>query len=186
MTIIDKSQIKDQLDRVFNETIEWIDQYPDNELNKTLIKGKWTAAGHGYHLIKSTKAVSMAMKKPKLLLRWMFGTNNRQEKTYDQLKDKYYKALQGLNVTAPKGYAAEEGRIFSKSELVARLRHELDQILLAINKWDEQQLTKLIVPHPAMGKMTIREVLFFTIFHTQHHLQILKTKYDLKKEIRCQ
>lgn len=182
---LSKSQIQEQLDTAFSTTINWIDRYPENELNKIIMEGKWTAAGHVYHLIKSTKAMSVGIRKPKLILRWTFGLNNRNEKSYEQLKNKYNKALESPKVQAPEGYSASPERQFNKSELIARSNHELDQLKKAMIKWNEKQLTKYIVPHPALGKMTIREVLYFTIFHTKHHLNILEEKYKLKKEISC-
>ena len=177
MNTLNKTQIQGQLIKVFQDTEKWIDRHPEVELNKNIQKGKWTAAGHIYHLIKSTKAVSAGMSKPKILLRWTFGMNNRSEKSMEQLKAKYYNALKSANAQAPTGYSAAEGRSFNKSELIARFNHELDALIKVMSKWSEDQLTKYIVPHPALGKMTIREVLYFTIFHTQHHLNILNEKY---------
>jgi len=101
------------------------------------------------------------------------------------IEEKYLRALQGLNVQAPSGYFAAEGRQFNKSELIARFRHELQHLIKSMDKWSEQQLSKYILPHPALDKMTIRELLYFTIFHTTHHLNILKEKYDLKTEKVC-
>ena len=185
MEALSKTNIENQLQKAFEEAIQWIDKHPENELNKVVLDGKWTAAGDVFHLIKRTKAVSAGMKKPKLLLRWTFGMNNRNEKSFEQLKEKYYRVLQGPNVQAPTGYSAAKGRQFNKSELIARFNHELDQLIKTMSKWNEKQLSKYILPHPALGKMTMRELLYFTIFHTTHHLNILKEKYDLKTEIVC-
>jgi uncharacterized damage-inducible protein DinB len=186
MEVLNIAEIENKINLAFEQTIKWIDRHSENEINKKIYSDKWTAAGHIFHLIKSTKAVSQAMKKPKVLLRWSFGTNNRIEKSFDQLKDKYNSVLKKSTTNAPVAYSAKEGRQFNKSELIARMRHEQDQLINTTTKWNEKQLSKYIVPHPALGKLTIREVLYFTVFHTEHHQNILKDKYALEKEHQCQ
>jgi hypothetical protein len=37
----------------------------------------------------------------------------------------------------------------------------------------EAQLDQYLVPHPLLGKITLRELGYFTIYHTQHHLRNL-------------
>jgi len=38
-----------------------------------------------------------------------------------------------------------------------------------IDRFSETQLDQLILPHPLLGKLTLREMLYFTIYHVQHH-----------------
>ena len=35
-------------------------------------------------------------------------------------------------------------------------------------------LDKYVLPHPLLGKVTLREMLYFTIHHNEHHLELLK------------
>ena len=49
----------------------------------------------------------------------------------------------------------------------------IEDITTLLDKWSEQQLDKIIAPHPLLGKLTFREILYFTIYHAKHHqLQI--------------
>jgi hypothetical protein len=44
-----------------------------------------------------------------------------------------------------------------------------------MDKFSEAQLDEYVLPHPILGKLTIREMLYFTIYHaTHHHLATLK------------
>jgi len=36
-------------------------------------------------------------------------------------------------------------------------------------KWKEPQPDAYIAPHPLLGKITLRELVYFTIYHTGHH-----------------
>jgi len=46
-----------------------------------------------------------------------------------------------------------------------------------IKNYNEANLDKYIIPHPLLGKLTLREMLFFTIHHNEHHLDLIK-KYS--------
>lgn len=179
MDIPSKNQLIEDLKKTFNATKLWINEQPDDHFNKELIPNKWTIAEHLYHLIKSTKAVSNGMKMTKEQLLEMFGENNRKEKSFDELKLKYETALAQINVAVPKDYKAKEGRTFDQSELMSRFDHELHELVQILNQWNEKDMGHYIMPHPLLGKFTIREFIYFTIFHTAHHLNSLKKKYVL-------
>src|SRR4051812_46500140 len=54
---------------------------------------KWSVAENVQHLIISTNTSSLAWYLPKFLVRWIGGTPNRNSRTYDELKNKYYTKL---------------------------------------------------------------------------------------------
>jgi len=173
-----KQTLKEDLKKSFQDTIDWANAQSETHFNEELFPGKWTAAGHIYHLIKSTKAVSKGMKMPRLTLKTMFGKSNRQERTYDGMYQKYIDALEKANLVAPSKFEAEPGRKFEKESLLNRFQGELDDFISAMDKWEEKDMSVYIMPHPAIGKCTIREFVYFTDFHTKHHLNILKEKYS--------
>jgi molybdopterin synthase catalytic subunit len=39
-------------------------------------------------------------------------------------------------------------------------------------KCSEKDLDYYVIPHPLIGKLTLREMLFFCIYHVQHHHKI--------------
>ncbi|MGH7601660.1 MAG: DinB family protein, partial [bacterium] len=45
-----------------------------------------------------------------------------------------------------------------------------DRLMGILQRWDENSLDKYLLPHPLMGKLTIREMLFFTLYHDVHHV----------------
>ena len=48
--------------------------------------------------------------------------------------------------------------------------------VIIYKKWKDAQLDQYIAPHPLLGKITVRELCYFTIYHTQHHLNIIKER----------
>ena len=43
------------------------------------------------------------------------------------------------------------------------------ELVASAEKWDEKELDEYSLPHPILGKLTIREMLFFTIYHNLRH-----------------
>lgn len=172
-----KDQLIQDLETSFQDAISWINAQPEEHFNKDLVPGKWTIAGHLYHLIKSTKSVSKGMVMPKMGLRTMFGKSNRPERSYQEMVDRYKTALASNNIKAPSSYAAEAGRTFERAALIRRFEDELRDFILALDNWSEADMSVYVMPHPAIGKCTIREFVYFTTLHTYHHLDILKERY---------
>jgi len=173
-----KQQLIDDLNTSFLNTMDWIANQEETRFNKEIIPGKWTIAGHLYHLIKSTKGVSKGMSMPKLGLRTMFGKSRHEERTYQQIFELYTNTLTNTSVKAPNAYEAEPGRIFDRANLIHRFEHERKDFVNALEKWSEKDMSLYQLPHPVMGKFTLREFIYFTILHTYHHLNILKEKYE--------
>jgi len=179
MTTFSKENLGPQLQQSYADVIKWINEQPEDLFNTEIVAGKWTTAGHLYHLIKSNRAVNKGMAMPKLALRTMFGKCNREERTYEGLKEKYLGVLaQNGGIKAPKEFAAEEGRVFEKAALIKRFEEELEDTLKTLNNWSEEDLSTYILPHPAIGKLTFREICYFMIYHNSHHLNILKEQYQ--------
>lgn len=172
-----RESILSELEATFNNLLDWLNAQPEENINKEILEGKWSIAGHIVHLIKSAKAVNNGLKMPRLALRGMFGLNNRTEKTFDELLNKYKAAIKP-GLTAGPDFTAKPGVDYNQGDLIKQLKEELEKFKSNVPKWDEKDLSKYIVPHPAMGKVTLREILFFTIFHTNIHLTTLKEKYS--------
>jgi hypothetical protein len=43
------------------------------------------------------------------------------------------------------------------------------RLIAAAQQWSEAELDSLQLPHPAIGMITLREMLLFTIFHNTLH-----------------
>jgi hypothetical protein len=149
--------------------LEQIDQLSDTDLCYAP-EGKWNAIQQLDHIIRSVSPVNMAMGLPKFILTWRFGTANRPSKTYEQLVEKYQrKLLEGGRASArftPPAITADQKAI---------LTHKLQSLIQALcnktNHHSEEALDKYILPHPLLGKLTLREMLYFTAHHVLHHLE---------------
>ncbi len=162
------------LNEKFDLLISWMNDHDDDQFEVSKREAKWTTAQHLDHLIKSTAPITKAMKLPKLVLKWKFGTCNREERTYEETYIKYYTALSQSEGVAPSPFAPRVLKNNMKTEILERLNKVRNDLNIQVSKWSEKNLSKYILPHPLLGRMTIRELVYFTAFHTEHHHKILK------------
>ena len=129
---------------------------------------KWNAGKQADHILKSTRPLLLAFRLPNFVLKLIFGRSNRPGRTYDALCEKYLLKLgEGGQASGPfipklQDYDHREEVPKKIMAVVTRLNH-------LVQKKSEEQLDHCIVPHPLLGKITLREMLFFTIFHAEHH-----------------
>ena len=51
-----------------------------------------------------------------------------------------------------------------------------DSFTHKINNLSDSVLDSYRLPHPILGKISLRELAIFTAFHTVHHIELLKSK----------
>ena len=59
---------------------------------------------------------------------------------------------------------------------MSKRAEQSQQLWSAVGSWREADLDRYLLPHPLLGKLTIREMLFFTLYHNYHHVQSLATR----------
>ena len=142
-------------------------------------EGKWTAGQHVIHLVQSTRPLLKALKLPNFLLKWKFGTSNRPSRTYDEVIKRYNEKLELVvpGILSPFSRSMPDS---PRSE-AQKWMNELSDLNTRINnitlKCSDDTLDKVILPHPLMGKMTLREILMWNAYHTSHHIHVLTQKY---------
>ncbi|MCF8245444.1 MAG: DinB family protein [Saprospiraceae bacterium] len=140
--------------------------------------GKWTTGQHIIHLIQSTKPLLLGVSLPGFVLRFRFGKANRPSRDYQTIVDRYHEKL-AANVgrVSPFSQNMPDTQPDEKEKLIAELTALNRKLNRKMSRFSEAQLDKLVVPHPLMGKMTLREVLLWNAYHTEHHHHILVNKH---------
>jgi hypothetical protein len=139
---------------------------------------KWTAGQQIDHIVKAVSPVVLAFSLPRIAPRLLFGKSNRKGKTYDELVTKYKDRLADGGKASGR-FVPKEVPMGEKFLLPKQVMYYTNQLCKKIEKSSEEELDTYILPHPLLGKLTFREMLYFTIYHVQHHHEI--TKRDLGK-----
>jgi hypothetical protein len=122
--------------------------------------------------------VTTALKLPRLLLRFKFGKPRRASVEPEELRVRY----QGLLDAGGKaGRFAPTPRQASdleswRAEILAQQADANRALGAAIARWPDAKLDKYQLPHPLLGNLTVREMLYFTLYHQMHHMNVVKRK----------
>lgn len=164
---MNKSEIKLRLLESHNQFISHLKALTDQDFTR-VVNGKWSAGQQLDHIIKSIAPVKLAFSLPKFLLAVVFGKANRESKTYDALVAKYQSKL-SEGGKAPGRFIPKSIAVAERDELFKTLFSKVNLLSDLVDRYSEAQLDRYVLPHPLMGKITLREMLYFTIYHVGHH-----------------
>jgi len=103
----------------------------------------------------------------------MFGKPERQSRSYEEICQVYRaeitRGAQASGRFLPDQQSPAEGAEKEKTELLEKWSKVSTELVLVAEKWNDNELDGYLLPHPLIGKLTIREMLFFTIYHNLRH-----------------
>ena len=112
------------------------------------------------------------MKRAKLFFT-AFGTAKNPSRKYEEIVAIYKEALLTKNPTN-NPYLSENVATTSREQYLSNWNMIGEKYQERLDVWTEKDLDKYRIPHPVLGKLTVREMMFFTINHNYHHLKIMK------------
>ena len=130
---------------------------------------KWSAAGHFEHIMLSNAASATALKQPAIFFA-QFGELDREALGYQALKSLYQEKSKRVVLRPSSKYSPKAGETKSKEELLTSWKMVQTKLNERLGKWSDEDLEKAVLPHPAVGLMTMKEMMLFTIYHTWHHI----------------
>lgn len=174
-----KDEIIQQLKANVIDLMQWVEGQEDERFTWSPAPGKWSTGQHLDHLIRSTRPLNLAYRLPYWSLRMQFGhKNDRPERSYEQLVDRYKERLaQGGQATGP--YVPPVVSVDQKMQLLKQFKRENERLIKAIKSHSEDKLGIYLLPHPLLGKLTLREMLYFAVHHVKHHYQLLLEHYEV-------
>lgn len=130
--------------------------------------GKWTAGQQLDHIVKSVSPVNMAFSLPVFVLKIILDKANRPSRTFDALIEKYKLKL-AAGGRAQGRFIPSQITFADRDAVIKKLHHLTNSLGNRVVKKSEEQLETLILPHPLLGKLTFREMIYFSIYHVKHH-----------------
>lgn len=145
----------------------------DQETAEKKEEGKWSSNEQIIHLILSISPLIRALKMPKFQIKLLFGTAKRGVYSFEEVEKLYQNEL-GQGAVAPKYYEPKANKFNTQKELYDKWLSKTLEFEKLLNKWSQSDLDKVLLPHPSLGKLTISELVHFTLIHTKMHLQKIK------------
>lgn len=136
--------------------------------------GGWSPADDLDHLIRSARPVALGLRLPRPLLGLLFGRARQPSRSYAEVRAVYQQALaNGAEASGPyvprptrERWTARE----RKRRLLAQWDRYAGWLAGGLRSWRETDLDRYRLPHPILGQLTVREILFFTLYHNLSHL----------------
>ncbi|WP_179008045.1 DinB family protein [Winogradskyella forsetii] len=173
-----KDDIADLIDTKHSELITWLEKQPDDSWTQGP-EGKWTTGQQVLHLLQGIVPLNNALSMPKFLLRLKFGKVNRPVRAYEAIVKRYQERLSDAK---GKTYKASQNmkvpKLADKQYLLNRLQTEEKKLQYKTRRISDKNLDTVVLPHPLMGKMPVRELIMWTAHHVEHHTEILKSSYS--------
>lgn len=141
--------------------------------------GKWTAVQHLDHIVLAVSPVNTVLLLPKWFLRWRFGKLNRPPRTYAALVQRYQEKL-AAGGRASGRFVPPKSPASRVAPLAKTLRRTVQKLVERMDRWEEDELDSVLLPHPLLGKLTVREMLFFTLYHVQHHQALVQRDHVVR------
>lgn len=139
--------------------------------------GKWSAAENLEHLRLSFHRSWQGLFLPKFILRLSFGKPQHASLPYEELMEVYNTKLEeGGKATKPYLPLVNQSKT-NKEQIIERFEQTITRYLNEIRYyWEDHHIDKYQVPHPLLGRITARELMYFNIFHCWHHFRTLRIR----------
>lgn len=143
-------------------------------------ENKWSAGQQLEHIYLAVQPVRLAFTIPHWLLRLVWGKANRKSRTYEELVAKYQLKLQNGGRASGR-FVPKFVRLAQRDALLRKVKKEVAALLRKTDKKLEAELDAYVLPHPLLGKLTLREMLYFTDYHVQHHHKLVEDGLQISK-----
>ncbi len=165
---MDKAAITAELNNKYSAFSDFVVGLTEEDFVFSLNGEKWSAGQQLDHLCRSVEPLNKGLSAPEFAVKAMFGKADRPSAGYDELVARYRSEL-AAGGTASAPFRPEIIPFERKVELVTKLNGLVAKLCSKIEKCEENKLDVLMLPHPLLGKLTFREMFYFTIYHAEHH-----------------
>lgn len=140
---------------------------------------RWSPADHLRHLTKSVRPVANALRLPRFVLGLLFGRAAAPGRAFEPLREVYQGKLAdgaqaGRFAPSPRPLSTEASEQEAyRLRVMEHWRIAGVALEAEIPHWTERALDRYRLPHPVLGKLTVREMLLFTLYHGTHHARLV-------------
>lgn len=172
-----RAELERGLHASLGEVRDWIAAQPVERFARGP-EDRWTLGQHLDHLVRSVQPINSGLLAPKFVLGLIFGTSNRPSLAYAELAAKYEGVLDDGGKASGR-FVPPNVHVGQRGALLAQHRKETERLISRVARFSEEDLDRYVAPHPLLGKLTLRELLFFTMHHHDHHLHTLRKDYAI-------
>ena len=171
-----RADIVRQLEAVHELAVSYWGQYDDDQFFAPLGVA-WSPAEQVRHLTRSMTPLLPVLRLPKLALRLLFGRSHASSATLGALRVRYQRALDAGGQAGKYAPTPETGSGRPRRNAIMDAHSEtIRGLTAAMARWSDEELDSYRLPHPLLGKLTVREMLLFTVLHNEHHVAVAERR----------
>jgi hypothetical protein len=163
---MNKFELSKRLIQEHQSFIDFISSLSNEDLMRSH-DNKWNPAQQLEHVYLCLRPVKLALSLPNIIPAILFGKSKKGSRTYESLVEAYQLKLKNggksPSMYKPKKAVRDVGKL--KIDLI----HLVNNISNKLSNYQENDLDGFLLPHPLLGKLTARELIFFAIYHVGHH-----------------
>ncbi len=138
---------------------------------------QWSVAENLEHLSLSLHRSWLGLLMPRFILKWKFGKPTRASLTYEELVEVYYNKLDSGYEPDKRYEPVVKQEKDTKEKLITRFEHASKKYLDQIRYyWEDETIDAYQLPHPILGMITVRELIYFNLFHNTHHYKTIRSR----------
>ena len=175
---MNKNEVLNQLDSNYQTFITYLNNLSPTDFAFSF-QQKWTAGQQLEHIIRSVKPLVKVFGMPPEMIGQAFGKTNRTNISYVELVNNYQAQLM-KGRKAPSIFLPKASNFDQKTENLQTLASLVNALKNRVANFKESELETLQIPHPLMGNISLKEMLYHCIYHVQHHQRQIEN--HLKKQ----
>ena len=169
---MNKPELSHSLQENHKHFLQYIDSLTESEFLQST-NGKWTAGQQLEHILKSIKTIAKIFGQ-KTVIETQFGRIQRPTLSYETLIAQYQDLLD-KGGKAPERYLPSTVGFDQKTDLITAVESKLAATIQYLDNYTESEMDTLTLPHPILGILSLREMLYLITYHvTHHHKQVQK------------
>jgi hypothetical protein len=165
--------------RIHGESVRYWTAFDPEAFFRRPAPEVWAPADQVRHLTKAIRAVTRGLRIPRLFLLVRFGWHRGASRTLAQIRSDYERAL-GTGVRArefaPRALATTEMDAAGRARVMAHHATAVTEFAGALARWPARALDRYQLPHPLLGKLSVREMVLFTLLHNVHHVNVAERR----------
>jgi len=176
--LANRRQIIEALESVHEDGVEYWARF-DTPAFFASMGAHWSAAEHVRHLTRSMAPLLPVLRMPRVALRVAFGSPTSPSRSVEQIAASYALALAaggtaGRYTPSPE---KESGGDVRRNAIMDHHSETLRGLTQAMERWSEAELDAHRLPHPLLGRLTVREMMLFALLHNRHHVEVAERRW---------
>jgi hypothetical protein len=163
---MNKLELSKRLIQEHQSFIDFISSLSNEDLMRSH-DDKWNPAQQLEHVYLCLRPVKLALSLPNIIPAILFGKSKKGSRTYESLVEAYQLKLKNGG-KSPSMYKPKKS-VRDVDKLKIGLMHLVNDISNKLSHFQENDLDGFLLPHPLLGKLTARELIFFALYHVGHH-----------------